>query len=66
LIVRGGWSAATINLRHLEWFYDHVRIESMLLDGAQEPDHGVLRPDLTAPGHGLTFRERDAEPYRIG
>jgi L-alanine-DL-glutamate epimerase-like enolase superfamily enzyme len=57
---------ATANLRHLEWFHDHVRIESMLFDGALDPEGGVLRPDLTAPGHGLAFKEKDAEQYRIG
>jgi L-alanine-DL-glutamate epimerase-like enolase superfamily enzyme len=57
---------ATPNLRHLEWFHDHVRIESMLFDGVTpvSPD-GLLRPDLTAPGHGLTFKAADAEPYRV-
>ena len=58
-------AAATINLRHLEWFHDHARIETMLLDGALRPIDGVLRPDLTTPGHGLTLREPDAERYRI-
>jgi L-alanine-DL-glutamate epimerase-like enolase superfamily enzyme len=32
------------SLRHLEWFHDHVRVESMLFDDVPEPDHGVLRP----------------------
>jgi L-alanine-DL-glutamate epimerase-like enolase superfamily enzyme len=59
-------AAATVNLRHLEWFHDHVRIESMLFDGALTPDRGVLRPDLSVPGHGLTLREADAERYRVG
>jgi len=57
---------ATPNLRHLEWFHDHVRIESMLLSGTLGADGGELRPDLTAPGHGLTFKDSDAQPYRIG
>jgi L-alanine-DL-glutamate epimerase-like enolase superfamily enzyme len=55
---------ATPNVRHLEWFHDHVRIESMLFDGALDPTGGVLRPDLSLPGHGLTFKERDAARYR--
>jgi len=55
---------ATPNVRHLEWFHDHVRIESMLFDGALDPAGGVLRPDLSAPGHGLRFKERDAARYR--
>jgi L-alanine-DL-glutamate epimerase-like enolase superfamily enzyme len=57
---------ATPNLRHLEWFHDHVRIESTLFDGAARADGGVLRPDLSAHGHGLAFKDSDAQPYRLG
>jgi L-alanine-DL-glutamate epimerase-like enolase superfamily enzyme len=60
-------AAATANLRHLEWFHDHVRIEAMLFDGATEPQPGgVLRPDPSRPGHGLEFRDEVGSPYRIG
>jgi L-alanine-DL-glutamate epimerase-like enolase superfamily enzyme len=58
-------AAATPNLRHLEWFHDHVRIESMFFDGTLDPAGGVIRPDPAAAGHGLTLRGCDAEPYRI-
>ncbi|WP_236567853.1 enolase C-terminal domain-like protein [Nocardiopsis sp. FR6] len=54
------------NLRHVEWFHDHVRIESLFFDGADPPAEGVLRPDPDRPGHGLTLREADAERYRTG
>jgi L-alanine-DL-glutamate epimerase-like enolase superfamily enzyme len=57
-------AAATPNLRHLEWFHDHVRIESMLFDGTLDPTGGTVRPDPGAPGHGLTLRRADAERYR--
>jgi L-alanine-DL-glutamate epimerase-like enolase superfamily enzyme len=57
-------AAATPNLRHLEWFHDHVRIESMLFDGALDPSSGVLRPDRDRPGRGLEFRDADARRYR--
>ena len=57
-------AAATPNLRHLEWFHDHVRIESMFFDGALEPIGGALTPADDRPGNGLTFREREAESYR--
>lgn len=53
------------NLRHLEWFHDHVRIEHMLFDGAPVPAEGAIRPDLSRPGHGLALRVADAEPYRV-
>ena len=52
------------NLRHLEFFYDHVRIESMLFDGALLPHDGVLRPDPSRPGLGLTLKAADADQFR--
>lgn len=58
-------AAATPNLRHLEWFHDHVRIESRFFDGALDPTGGELTPS-GAPGNGLTLRESDAEPFRVG
>jgi L-alanine-DL-glutamate epimerase-like enolase superfamily enzyme len=47
---------AAPRLRHLEWFYDHVRVESMLFDGVSEPDSGVLKPDWSRPGNGLELK----------
>ena len=55
---------AVPNLRHLEWFHDHVRIEASLFDGTLDPSGGVIRPDPAAPGLGMTFRDADAERYR--
>jgi L-alanine-DL-glutamate epimerase-like enolase superfamily enzyme len=52
-------------LIHMEWFADHARIESMLLDGAPTPVNGTIAPDLSRPGHGLTLKAQDAEPYRL-
>jgi L-alanine-DL-glutamate epimerase-like enolase superfamily enzyme len=57
--------AATPNLRHLEWFHDHVRIETMFFDGTLDPTGGVIRPDPAAPGLGLTVRHADTEQYRL-
>lgn len=57
--------AATPNLRHLEWFHDHVRIETRYFDGAKPPLDGVLRPDPSSAGHGLAVRSADLEPYRV-
>jgi len=57
-------AAATPNFRHLEWFHDHVRIESMLFDGALDPSGGWVGP-TDAPGHGLTLRRSEAEPFRV-
>jgi len=54
---------AVPNLRHLEYFHDHVRVESLLFDGVLKPEHGELRPDRSRPGHGLELRRADAERY---
>ncbi len=35
---------ATPNLRHLEWFHDHVRIEERFLDGFPTPEDGAIVP----------------------
>jgi L-alanine-DL-glutamate epimerase-like enolase superfamily enzyme len=57
-------AAATPNLRHLEWFHDHVRIETAFFDGCLDPNGGVLT--LTdAPGNGLTFKTEDAAGYEV-
>ena len=56
---------AVPELRNLEYFHDHVRIERMLFDGVPEPADGALRPDLTRPGHGLEFRRSEAERFRV-
>jgi L-alanine-DL-glutamate epimerase-like enolase superfamily enzyme len=54
------------HLRHLEYFHDHVRLEGLAFDGVLEPEPGgVLRPDRTAPGHGLTVKFADLEPFRV-
>jgi L-alanine-DL-glutamate epimerase-like enolase superfamily enzyme len=59
-------STAVRRLRHLEYFHDHVRIESMLFDGVLEPEAGgVLRPDRSRSGHGLTFKWADADRFRV-
>jgi L-alanine-DL-glutamate epimerase-like enolase superfamily enzyme len=55
---------AVPNLRHVEYFHDHQRIEGMLFDGALDPAGGVLTPEPNEPGHGLTLRDQDAERYR--
>jgi L-alanine-DL-glutamate epimerase-like enolase superfamily enzyme len=57
--------AAVPNLRHLEWFHDHVRIENRLFEGAGSPIEGSLPLDDSSPGNGLTWRAADAERYRV-
>lgn len=56
---------ALANVRPLEFFHDHVRIESLLFEGALTPIDGELRPDLSRPGLGLEFKRADAERYAL-
>ena len=57
-------AAATPNLRHLEYFADHARVDRLLFDGVLDPTGGVLRPDLSRPGMGLALKRADANHYR--
>lgn len=56
---------ATVPLRHLEYFHDHVRMERMLFDGAPEPVDGALHPDPSRPGFGLELKRSDAASYAV-
>jgi len=56
--------AAAPNLRHVEYFHDHQRIERLLFDGTLDPQGGALSPDPGRPGLGLELRTADAEQYR--
>ena len=47
---------AVPRFRHLEWFHDHLRVEAELFDGVPQPEGGVLRPNLSHPGNGLSLR----------
>ncbi|AZP21358.1 mandelate racemase [Streptomyces aquilus] len=57
-------AASLPNLRHMEWFHDHVRIEDMLFDGALDPKGGTIHP-TTGLGHGLTLRAEEALEFRV-
>jgi len=57
-------AASVPNLRHLEYFHDHVRIENDLFDGALDPAGGMLHPDQHRSGLGLNLRREYAERYR--
>ncbi len=56
---------AVANVRHIEYFYDHTRIEGMLFEGTPRPAAGVLSPDFSAAGLGLALRRRDARPFEV-
>lgn len=53
------------NVRHIEYFHDHARIERIVFDGASEPLNGELHPNTTLPGLGITFKRGDASRYAI-
>jgi L-alanine-DL-glutamate epimerase-like enolase superfamily enzyme len=57
--------SAIPNLRHLEWFHDHTRIEQMLFDGLPAPVDGTAFPP-DSPGHGLRWLPSAASSYRVG
>ncbi|HWE68319.1 MAG TPA: enolase C-terminal domain-like protein, partial [Acidimicrobiales bacterium] len=42
-------SCAVGNIRHLEYFADHARLDRLLFDGVIDPTGGVLAPDLSRP-----------------
>jgi len=52
------------NLRHIEYFHDHVRTDHLLFDGVLEPVAGALRPG-PGLGLGLSLRRAEAAPYRV-
>ncbi len=58
-------ACAAKRVRHVEYFYDHARIEHMLFDGALTPRDGALHPDLGRPGFGLELRQADARRYEV-
>jgi L-alanine-DL-glutamate epimerase-like enolase superfamily enzyme len=49
--------------RHIEYFFDHVRIEQLLFDGFRPPVNGMMSPDLSRPGLGIEFKRADAKRY---
>jgi L-alanine-DL-glutamate epimerase-like enolase superfamily enzyme len=58
-------AASVPNLRHVEYFHDHVRVDRILFDGVLDPHDGLLVPPRDRPGMGLSLREADAAPYEV-
>jgi L-alanine-DL-glutamate epimerase-like enolase superfamily enzyme len=58
-------ACAMETLAHLEFFHDHVRVETLLFDGTLDPHGGVLRPDLGRAGNGLELKRSDAARYEV-
>ncbi|WP_431219071.1 enolase C-terminal domain-like protein [Leifsonia xyli] len=57
--------AAFDGVINVEYFHDHARIAGAFFDGVPALRDGRLVPDRSAPGHGMTVRDADAEPYRV-
>lgn len=55
-------AAAVTNLRHVEWFADHARLEPLLADGVPAVEGGAMIPN-SSQGHGLVLRP-DARQWR--
>ena len=51
------------SLRHVEYFYDHVRIENMFFEGVLQPVNGELRPDRSRPGMGIELKAADVQRF---
>jgi L-alanine-DL-glutamate epimerase-like enolase superfamily enzyme len=50
---------------HIEYFFDHYRIEGMLFDGTLSPKDGLLTPDRSRPGLGLELKRSDATQWEV-
>jgi L-alanine-DL-glutamate epimerase-like enolase superfamily enzyme len=57
--------AAMESVLHIEYFFDHYRIEGMLFDGTLDPHEGLLTPDRARPGLGLELKRAEAERYQV-
>lgn len=55
---------AAQRLINVEYFFDHVRLEKMAFDGAIEARDGMLHPDFSAPGFGLTWKQAGMRQYQ--
>ncbi|HZP15381.1 MAG TPA: enolase C-terminal domain-like protein [Nocardioides sp.] len=58
-------ACAVPNIRHLEYFHDHARVDRLLFDGVLDPVAGVLAPDRSVPGTGLILKHADADRHRV-
>ncbi len=59
-------AAAVTNLRHVEYFHDHQRIEDRFFDGVAAPAGGSLTPIRDRPGHGWSPKRADLAEFRFG
>jgi L-alanine-DL-glutamate epimerase-like enolase superfamily enzyme len=57
---------ALLPMRHLEYFFDHARLEAMLFDGFVAPQGGAITPDATRPGIGVELNVKEAARFSSG
>lgn len=55
--------AAVSNAVNVEYFHDHALIEDLFFDGVPALTEGMLTPDPDRAGHGLDYKDADAEAY---
>ncbi|HEU0169517.1 MAG TPA: enolase C-terminal domain-like protein [Chloroflexota bacterium] len=58
-------ACAAPQISHLEYFWDHSRIDGLIFDGAPQPEGGCLRPDSSRPGMGVELKRKEAEQWRV-
>jgi L-alanine-DL-glutamate epimerase-like enolase superfamily enzyme len=56
-------AASVTNLRHVEYFIDHTRLEPKLFKGLPPAANGALIANTTVPGHGMSVAASAAQ-YR--
>lgn len=59
-------AAAVPELRHIEWFHDHVVIERELFGAIPEPEGGAVPVDRAHLGHGFELRSPFREQVSAG
>ena len=52
-------AAAALRLAHIEYFFDHARMEQRVFDGFPALRHGALVVDPRRPGLGIALRPRE-------
>ncbi|MDQ3962885.1 MAG: mandelate racemase [Actinomycetota bacterium] len=58
-------AGAAANLRHIEYFADHHRVDRLLFEGVPEPRGGFLRTNDGSDGMGMELKRSDADRYLI-
>lgn len=58
-------AGAAPNLRHLEYFADHHRVDRLLFEGVPEPRGGGLKADEGSEGMAMELKRSDADAYLV-